>query len=185
MGNLLWTLLKPPVYLVAAIIILLEDWLWEPLHALARLIGRLPVLRRFEAWMATLPPKGALAMFLTPTVILFPFKILALAAFARGMYAVGLGVAIGAKIVGTALVARIFTVCKPVLLTVPWFARTYAWVGMVRERTQAFLRATPVYKAVKALSAAVRRRFAPDPERPGLLGRLWRHTNRRLRGPDA
>ena len=96
---LLWKLLRPPVYLAAAIVILVEDFLWEPLQRLGAWVGHLPGLRRLERWIAGLPPKGALAMFLTPTVLLFPFKLLALAAFASGMYVVGLGVAAGAKVV--------------------------------------------------------------------------------------
>lgn len=188
MRRLLWKLLKPPVYLLAAAVILLEDFLWEPLQRLGAWLGHLPGLRRFERWVAALPPKGALAMFLTPTVILFPFKLLALAAFARGMFLVGLGVAVGAKVVGTALVARIFALCKPTLMTVGWFARAYAWVSGVREKTMAFLRATPVWKVTKAFAASVRRAFAAPPgapDRPGLLRRLWRHARRRLGRRDA
>lgn len=180
--TLLWKVLKPPVIFVAAVVILLEEWLWEPLQKLAALIGRLPVLRRFEAWIARLPPKWALAMFLTPTVVLFPFKILSLAAFARGQYALGLLVALGAKGVGTALVARIFTLCKPTLMGVPWFARAHAWVSGVRTRALEILRATPIYKGVKAFTAAVRRVLAGDGQ-PGLLSRLWRSARSGLRRP--
>ena len=180
--TLLWTLLKPPVYFVAAVVILLEEWLWEPLQRLAALVGRLPLLRRLEARIARLPPRWALAMFLTPTVVLFPFKILSLAAFARGQYALGLTIAVAAKGVGTALVARIFTLCKPTLMGVPWFARAHAWVSGVRQRALAFLRATPVYKGIKAFSGAVKRLLAGD-GRPGLLSRLWRTARSGLRRP--
>lgn len=186
MRSLLWRILRPPVYLVATIVILFEDFLWEPLQRLAAWIGHLPGLRRAEAWVARLPPKGALAMFLTPTVVLLPFKILALGAFARGYFVTGLAVAIGAKVVGTALVARIFALCKPTLLTVPWFARAYAWVGRVRELTLGALRATAFYRTVKALAVSVRHglaRLARGDGRPGPLSRLWRRARRDLGRP--
>ena len=182
MRRLLWRILRPPVYLIAAIVILLEDFLWEPLQGLGAWIGHLPGLRRFERWVAALPPKGALAMFLTPTVILLPFKLMALAAFTRGMFVTGLLVAISAKVVGTALVARIFALCKPTLLTVDWFARAYHWINGVRDRTMSLLRATAVWKASKAFAAAVRGVFRSTDTRPSLLKRLWRRAHRDLRG---
>lgn len=181
MRRLLWRVLRPPVYLIAAIVILLEGFLWEPLQGLAAWIGHLPGLRRFERWVAALPPKGALAMFLTPTVVLLPFKLMALAAFARGMFVTGLLVAISAKVVGTALVARIFALCKPTLLTVGWFARAYHWINGVRDRTMTLLRATAVWKASKALAAAVRGVFRSTDTRPSLIKRLWRRAHRDLR----
>ena len=186
MRRLLWRIFSPPVYLLAAIVILLEDFLWEPLQALAAWIGHLPGLRRFVRWVAALPPNGALAMFLTPTLVLLPFKFLALAAFTRGMFLTGLVVAVSAKVVGTALVARIFALCKPQLLTVPWFARTYAWVGRVRELTLGLIRGTAFYRAVRSLAAAIRARLAEwtrGDGRRGLFARLWRRVRRDLRGP--
>jgi hypothetical protein len=121
-------------------------------------------------------------MFLTPTVVLLPFKLMALAAFARGMFVTGLLVAVAAKVVGTALVARIFALCKPTLLTVGWFARAYAWINAVRDKTMTLLRATAVWRATKAFTAAVRRVFRSTDERPSLIRRLWRQIRRDLRG---
>ena len=143
-----WTILP-----LVVVVILLEDWLWDPLQRLAALIGRLPGLRRLEIAIAGLPPKGALAMFLVPSVVLFPFKLLALAAMARGMLLAGLCVAVAAKVVGTALVARIFTLCKPALLSVPWFARAHAWIGDLRARVLGWVRATAAYRAVQRVRA--------------------------------
>ncbi len=176
--GLLWRVLKPPVYLIVALVVLFEEWMWEPLQALAKLIGSLPVLRRLEAWVAALPPRGALAMFLTPTLIILPFKIAAVAAFAHGMFATGLIVAISAKLVGTALVARIFTLCRGTLLGIPWFARAHAWVSEVRDKALAWIHRTPVYRGVKAFTGAIRRRFFSG--RPGFLGKLWRFVRRRV-----
>ncbi len=185
MRRVLWNILRPPVYLIAAIVIVVEDFLWEPLARLAAWIGHLPGLQRFERWVAGLPPKGALAMFLTPTVVLLPFKLMALAAFARGMFVTGLMVAVAAKVVGTALVARIFALCKPTLLTVGWFARAYHWVNGVREKTLGLLRETAVWRATKAFTAAVRRVFRSTDGRPSLLKQLWRRVHRDLRGGRA
>ena len=78
--------------------------------------------------------------------------------------------------------ARIFTLCKPTLLTVPWFARAYTWVSGVRARAVSFLKATPAWKATQALAAAVRGVFRASSEgQPGLLARLWRSARQQIR----
>lgn len=152
---LLWPF-RALFYVVAGLVLLVEEFAWEPLHALAKWIGRLPLLRQLETKIAGLPPTGALFCFLAPSVILVPFKILALAAFARGMYGVGLAVAISAKVVGTALVSRIFTLCKPTLLTVPWFKRAYEWVQRFKAKLKHIVFENPVVRAMRAAGAAIR-----------------------------
>jgi hypothetical protein len=112
-----------------ALVILFEEWGWEPLqHALAW-VGRLPGLRRLERRIANLPPYGALATFLVPTLLLLPVKLLALWAIGRGQVLLGTLVILTAKLVGTALMARLFTLTQPALLRLAWFARGYGrWI---------------------------------------------------------
>lgn len=74
MKNLLKRLLAAPFVFVAAIIILLEDWLRDDLQRLAAAIGRLPIFHQIESFIAGLPPYGALAMFATPSLLLVPVK---------------------------------------------------------------------------------------------------------------
>lgn len=147
--SLLYRIVTAPFFAVVAVVLLVEEFLWEPLQDLAKAIGRLPVFRTIERKLAALPPTGALLAFLTPSIILVPFKILALAAFARGMMGVGLAIAITAKVVGTALVSRIFTICKPTLLTVPWFKRAYLWVTDFRTKLFGWIKNNAVVVAVR------------------------------------
>jgi hypothetical protein len=51
-----------------------------------------------------------------PTLALFPIKLLALYLFSHGQSAWGLGLLIGAKIIGTAFVARLFYIVQPTLM---------------------------------------------------------------------
>ncbi|HZM85206.1 MAG TPA: hypothetical protein VFF31_01505, partial [Blastocatellia bacterium] len=53
--RLLKKLLTAPVVVVAAVIILIEDWLWDDLARLAAAIGRLPVFRAIETGITRLP----------------------------------------------------------------------------------------------------------------------------------
>lgn len=110
---------------VLAVLILFEEWGWEPLQrALAR-IGQLPGLRWIERQIASLPPYAALAVFLAPTLLLLPVKLLALWFISRAWVVAGTLVIVVAKVAGTAIVARLFALTQPALMTLPWFARLY------------------------------------------------------------
>ena len=124
-----------------ALVLLFEEWGWEPLQrALAR-IGQLPGLRWLERWISNLPPYAALAVFLVPTALLLPIKLLALWMMSRSWVLGGTLVIVVAKLVGTAVVARLFTLTQPALMTLPWFARLYArwsaWKSALLERVRA------------------------------------------------
>ena len=96
-----------------ALLILFEEWGWEPLQRLVARIARLPLLRRVEAAIVRLPPRAALAVFLLPTLALLPVKLLALGLIAHGKRMLGVAVIVAAKLVGTAVVARLFTLTQP------------------------------------------------------------------------
>ena len=69
------TLLAPLrglVRLVLALVILFEEWGWEPLQRAMAAIGRLPVLRQLEAVVRRLPPYLALVVFFLPGLMLLP-----------------------------------------------------------------------------------------------------------------
>ena len=57
--------------------------------------------------------------------MLLPIKIGALWLLANGHAVMGCQLIIAAKLVGTALVARIFTLTRPQLMTLAWFAFIY------------------------------------------------------------
>ena len=54
-GKLFKRLIAAPFVFVAAILILLEDWLWDDLARLAAAIGRLPVFHQVETLITKLP----------------------------------------------------------------------------------------------------------------------------------
>jgi hypothetical protein len=108
-----------------ALLILFEEWGWEPLQRLLARIGQLPGLRWLERRISALPPYAALALFLVPTLMLLPVKLLALWSMSRGKVVLGTLVILGAKVLGTAIVARLFTLTQPALMQLPWFARAY------------------------------------------------------------
>lgn len=123
-------LLKTLFGWLLALLILFEEWGWEPLQRALAWVGRLPGLRWLEVQIRALPPYGALALFLLPTLMLLPVKLLALWFIGQGKVLDGTLVILSAKLVGTATVARLFTLTHPALMQLAWFARAYArWIG--------------------------------------------------------
>lgn len=142
--------------LVAAIWVVLEEWIWDNLTAAMAWLGRLPVVRQVEARIARLPAYWAMAVFLVPMAGLMPAKIFGLWLIGTGHVKAGAAVFVAAKILGTAVAARLFTLTRPALLSIGWFARVYAWFCGWRDRLHAYLRSLRIWQAAKAWAAKAR-----------------------------
>jgi hypothetical protein len=118
-------LLTAPLVILAALLLWFWEWMWEPLERFMERIGHLPILGRIESWIAKAPRYLALACFLIPGLALFPFKVAGLYFLGHGSPFLGLLSILLAKVVGTALVARIFTLTRHQLMEIAWFARAY------------------------------------------------------------
>jgi len=133
-----------------AVVLFIEEWGWRPLSAWAARLAYWPPLARFEARIRRWPPKYALALFLVPAVLMFPVKVLALWLIHLGHTGLGLAVILAAKVLGTALVGRLFIVTEAQLVQFAWFARALAWWRGTKQRVkEALLRAT-WWRAVRA-----------------------------------
>ena len=108
-----------------ALILIFEEWGWEPLQRLMGRLSRLPLWARMEAMVTSLPPYAALLIFFLPAVLLLPIKLLALYWISNGHTLLGLTVVLAAKMLGTAAVARLFALTRPALMQLHWFARLY------------------------------------------------------------
>ena len=143
-----------------ALLILFEEWGWEPLHRLLARLGRLPVLRQLEAAIARLPPHAALVVFLVPALALLPVKLLALGLIAQGQRMLGLAVIVVAKLVGTAVVARLFALTQPALMQLPWFARAYGRWSAWKAALLAQVRAAWAWRAARVVRRRVQHGWA-------------------------
>lgn len=152
LAPLLWA-----IRLVLALIILFEEWGWEPLQRVMARIGRLPVIRHLEAAVRRLPPYLALAVLLVPSLFLIPIKLLALWLISRSHAALGVTVIIAAKLAGTAVVAHLFALTQPALMHLAWFRTLYArWIAWKAELL-AWVRAGGVWRSARALKLRLRR----------------------------
>ncbi|MEI7784149.1 MAG: hypothetical protein WCK08_07195 [Betaproteobacteria bacterium] len=140
-----------------ALVLVFEEWGWESLQRLLASLGRWPGFRWLEDRIERLPPYGALALFLLPTLLLLPLKLTALWLIGQGHALWGALLIIGAKLVGTAIVARLFTLTQPALMQLPWFARLYARWTAWKNGLLAWVRASGVWRAARLLKAQVKR----------------------------
>ena len=138
-------------------VLLFEEGGWAPLAAVVARLGRLPLWALLERRVSSLPPWGALLVFFAPVIALFPIKLLALYLFGRGHYTSGLLLLIGAKLAGTAVVARLFQLTLPTLLQIPWFARWYPRWKAWKDRMLTAVRQSAPWQAVRTLKAGARR----------------------------
>ena len=178
-------LLAAPFVFVAAIFILLEDWLWDDLQRIAGAIGRLPVFRQIEALIVSLPPYASLTVFAAPSLLLIPVKLMALWFIAHGQAWLGLLTIVAAKIAGTALIARIYYLTEPKLLLIAWFARLHTRFVSFKTRVYNTIKSTRIYQRAHQQYSQVREGFRRwRQRRKGFWHRRWLATMKLLRRPN-
>ncbi|MEO8935883.1 MAG: hypothetical protein ABI277_08055, partial [Burkholderiaceae bacterium] len=128
-----------------ALLFLFEEWLWTGLTQFFAWLGRLGLLRWVDARLVRLPPVMALVVLCTPMLLLFPFKIAGLWMIASGRFFSGCALMLAAKVLSTAIIARIFLTCRPQLMRMPWFARLYAWTCVLRDRIHQWIDQQPAW----------------------------------------
>ena len=142
--------LLPP----AAAILFVEEWGWRPLAALLARLGRFLPLARLEALLRRAPPRLALALFLVPAVLLFPIKLVALWLIDGGRTVLGLSVIVATKLIGTAVVGRLFVLLEPQLMQFAWFARAVTAWQVVKARIRAALHRSAWWQAARDAARA-------------------------------
>ena len=124
-----WRIVRPyavfALNVLAALILLFEEWGWRPLSNLVARLARFRIWALTELWIAGLPPYGALVALGIPSAILIPAKFLGLYLLATGHFLTAAVVIVCAKLASTALIARIFILTKPALMQMGWFRSAY------------------------------------------------------------
>jgi hypothetical protein len=158
-GRWLAQRLKSLLILPVALLILFEEWGWEPLKRAMAWLMRWPPLAWLERGIARLPPYAALLVFFTPTLLLLPVKLAALWLIGHGQAALGLLVVIVAKVAGTALIAWLFHLTQPALMQLAWFARFYSAWSLWKEAMFMRVRASWVWRAGRVIKKRVMQRW--------------------------
>ena len=143
---------------ILAIVLIIEEWLWDTLSALGRFIDEHLGLARFELWLSQTTPLLALLAISIPIILVTPLNIAAVMLFANGMILQGLLLEIIAKLFGTVFIARFFKLSKKQLLTfrvIAWvyYTVTY-WLQWAHEKIQN----TAPYQWLKKTKAELKRK---------------------------
>jgi hypothetical protein len=172
-----------PLWVLLAVVFLVEAWLWERLSALiARGLAAvgLPRLKeRLAAWVERLPPPAALLLFVVPALGLLPVKLLGLWMLAHGHWLGALALLGAAKLAGVGVTAFLFQAARPRLLQMRWFAWTYGRVLVALGWAHRQL--DPWKARVRAAAAPVLARLRAALPRGRVLRRvvrLWRRSRR-------
>lgn len=151
--------LRWPLKVVLALLILFEEWGWEPLRRAFALIAKLPVIRHVEAALKRLPPRWAFVVLVLPSLLILPVKLAAVWFVAKGHVVFGVGVIVAAKVGGTALLAWLFQLIQPALMQLGWFARLYTRWTAWKAELLAWVRASAVWRMARAIKLRVKRLF--------------------------
>jgi hypothetical protein len=180
--RLVWQMVRPPLgwalQVVLALLILLEEWGWQPL---AELIGRLARWRpwaRAEMAIAGLPPYAALVVFALPSLLLLPLKFLALFLIAKGQLVLAGLLFAAAKVAATALVARLFLLTRPALMRIGWFAWGYERFVPWKNALEAYVRSSYVWRVGRVWKARAKRVLAVQLQRMRPVLVRWREAGR-------
>jgi len=144
---------------LAAAVLFIEEWGWRPLTAAAARIGRWPPLARVESLIRQVRPGIALVLFLVPALALFPVKLAALWLIHMGQAALGITVIVLAKVLGTALVGRLFLLTETQLMTFPWFVSAWTWWRATKARVSESVRRSKAWRAARYLVGRLRMRW--------------------------
>jgi hypothetical protein len=167
-----------PLWIVLALLFLLEAWLWdhlEPIVAWAvRLVPWDGLKTRVAKLVEKLPPWATLFVFIIPFVLMLPLKFLEVYCLATRNWLGAIGVILLVKLLGLGTTAFIFDVTRDKLLQMAWFKRLYEWVLWLRDRAHEITE--PVHERLRQL------RWLLRPQRASrFLRRLMRLRRRAYR----
>jgi hypothetical protein len=126
-----------PLWVILALLLLLEAWLWDHLEpVVARVVNVIPwgrVRTVLAALIEELPPYASLIVFIVPVIVLVPLKFLEVYFIATANWFAAILVLVVAKLVGLGVTAFVFDVTRGKLLQIPWFLRMYEWFLWARD----------------------------------------------------
>ena len=149
--------LKTLLHTTLALLLIFEEWGWEPLARAMDRLARLPLWSHLEKLVRRLPPYAALLAFFVPMLALLPIKLLAVYWITQGHTVLGLFVVLAAKVLGTAIVARLFQLTQPALMRLAWFSHWYGRWLVWKNGIIAQVRAARPWRLGQAIARRGRR----------------------------
>ena len=154
--------LLQPVWVLLAIIFLIEAWLWDHCEPIvARVVAAIP-MAQFKQWLTervdALSPAMTLIVFVVPIIPLFPLKLVGLWLLAHEYWASAVFTILFAKLLGVGVTAFVFDVTRPKLLEMAWFEKLYEYVLALRAKCHELV--DPVKAKIRALLSGDKDRWS-------------------------
>ena len=143
-----------------AIFLIFEEWLWDLLTAFGHLLIQWLNLKGVEQWLSQTSPTMALVAFSIPIMIVMPINLVALGMLANGLILQGILLELLAKLLGTVLIARVFALTKPQLLTFAFLNLIYSTITRWLQWAHQKIAETAIYRWSKQFKAEAKVRFA-------------------------
>nr|WP_087145942.1 hypothetical protein [Crenothrix polyspora] len=151
--------MKKILITLLAIFLIFEEWLWDLLTAFGHSLVRWLNLSNIEQWLSQASPNMALVAFSIPLLIVTPINIAVLEMLANGLILQAILLEIVAKLLTTVLIARVFALTKPQLLTFAFLNLIYSTITRWLHWAHQKIAETPVYRWSKQLKAEAKARF--------------------------
>lgn len=142
-----------------ALLLIIEEWLWDGLNVLGHWLIKWTRLESFECWLSQRTPNQALIAFSIPLMIVTPLNIIAISLLARGLILQGLLMEVLVKLLATLLVARVFTLTKPQLLSFSFLHRLYLTITQWLKWAHDKVVDAPIYIWAKQFKLEIKAKF--------------------------
>jgi len=149
-------LLKPVTYILATLYFLVDAAFMTIAKPISDWLSKHVMMRRLRVWIRSLRPYPSLALFSIPVIMLEPVKPVAAYLAATGQMVSSVVTLIVGELLKLVLVERLFSLTRDKLMKIPAFL----WTFTKFRQAKAWLEATEAWRAIRAISNAVRRHFA-------------------------
>ena len=156
--RLLRRALALPLWPVVAGYLLLSDLVAPAVRPVLDGLSRLRPVRRLTDRLRTLRPYPALVVLGVPAGLIEVLKLGAVYWVAQGHVVSGTAALLALHAASLLATERLFTVVKPQLLTIPWFAALWTRVEAVRDVVLRWVSGTWLWGTVRAAFGRLRRR---------------------------
>src|SRR4029079_18252613 len=91
-------------------------------NMMMHVVALVPLVALSDSWLVTLPPWAAVLAFAAPSIIILPVKVSALWFAAHHRFVLATAAVLLGKILATAILARLYRILRPTMMTLRWFA---------------------------------------------------------------
>lgn len=145
---------------IAAAIVFLEQTLIRYLNMMMAAFARWPAVARIEAFLMRLPPWAAVLAFAAPSILILPVKLAAFWFAMHRHFVLAFGAVALGKVLATAIVARLYQILRPTLMSLRWFAWADQTFFQWRDWAYGFVRSLPAWRKTTELIERIRARLA-------------------------